>query len=357
MGLFRLSSNWSEFGSSAMTMSPAELERVELWMLEEFLKKTNEAAQAIYNRRLELGYMLPNGLDQNIEFWLNQYPAMAAWILSAESGQQVPQEELAVWCAGQASLIVDSTWDAQVAATKNIESWFGGVPFDDRPRPPVAPRLQWAMGRFSEHPLDVLPEIRTLYRDCATEEDFLWLDSMVIQVVAATHNRPDCLPTLGNLFRFVYEQAPPPNGTRAASCYWRILELGGESVLRLASDSGARTTYEGYNRLFQWMGTTIPRRESIPRFDYLLEPRWLPDIHLRHELRWWDGESWTDQVSDGGVPAIDSPASATDLLPPQPTVPPAAAWLPDPQGRHELRYWDGHAWSEHVSDAGVQSAD
>ena len=33
----------------------------------------------------------------------------------------------------------------------------------------------------------------------------------------------------------------------------------------------------------------------------------------------------------------------------------AAAWHPDPTGRHELRYWDGNQWTEHVSDAGVQS--
>lgn len=33
----------------------------------------------------------------------------------------------------------------------------------------------------------------------------------------------------------------------------------------------------------------------------------------------------------------------------------AAAWHPDPTGRHELRYWDGAQWTEHVSDGGVQS--
>jgi uncharacterized protein (AIM24 family) len=33
----------------------------------------------------------------------------------------------------------------------------------------------------------------------------------------------------------------------------------------------------------------------------------------------------------------------------------AAAWHPDPTGRHELRYWDGSQWTDHVSDQGVQS--
>lgn len=32
-----------------------------------------------------------------------------------------------------------------------------------------------------------------------------------------------------------------------------------------------------------------------------------------------------------------------------------AGWHPDPTGQHELRYWDGTVWTEHVSDQGVQS--
>jgi hypothetical protein len=34
-----------------------------------------------------------------------------------------------------------------------------------------------------------------------------------------------------------------------------------------------------------------------------------------------------------------------------------AAWLTDPSGAHELRYWDGTRWTEHVSDQGSQAAD
>ena len=32
-----------------------------------------------------------------------------------------------------------------------------------------------------------------------------------------------------------------------------------------------------------------------------------------------------------------------------------ANWHPDPTGQHELRYWDGQIWTEHVADQGVQS--
>jgi len=34
-----------------------------------------------------------------------------------------------------------------------------------------------------------------------------------------------------------------------------------------------------------------------------------------------------------------------------------AAWYPDPSGRFELRYWNGSAWTEHVSRNGQQFTD
>lgn len=37
--------------------------------------------------------------------------------------------------------------------------------------------------------------------------------------------------------------------------------------------------------------------------------------------------------------------------------PPPPAWRVDPTGRHEVRYWDGARWTEHVSDRGEQSTD
>ena len=34
-----------------------------------------------------------------------------------------------------------------------------------------------------------------------------------------------------------------------------------------------------------------------------------------------------------------------------------ASWFADPSGRHELRYWDGMRWTEHVSDRGAVGQD
>lgn len=39
-----------------------------------------------------------------------------------------------------------------------------------------------------------------------------------------------------------------------------------------------------------------------------------------------------------------------------PSLPPPG-WHPDPSGRHELRYWDGTRWSEHVADGGLTAID
>ena len=34
-----------------------------------------------------------------------------------------------------------------------------------------------------------------------------------------------------------------------------------------------------------------------------------------------------------------------------------ASWLRDPSGTHELRYWNGSTWTEHVSDHGTAGQD
>jgi hypothetical protein len=58
-----------------------------------------------------------------------------------------------------------------------------------------------------------------------------------------------------------------------------------------------------------------PRPEETPTVPATAEPAhvshdpsmpaWLGDPSLRHELRYWNGDSWTDWVSDGGQTATD----------------------------------------------------
>jgi DNA-directed RNA polymerase subunit RPC12/RpoP len=58
-------------------------------------------------------------------------------------------------------------------------------------------------------------------------------------------------------------------------------------------------------------------------------------------------------ATGNGAPPPPPPAVAAGVLPPGTP----AAWQSDPTGRHELRYWDGAAFTDHVSDAGVTSTD
>lgn len=52
---------------------------------------------------------------------------------------------------------------------------------------------------------------------------------------------------------------------------------------------------------------------------------------------------------------LASPAPGTVAAQAAHQAPPG--WHPDPRGRHELRWWNGFRWSEHVSDAGAQTID
>lgn len=58
------------------------------------------------------------------------------------------------------------------------------------------------------------------------------------------------------------------------------------------------------------------------------------------------------------VPHLRTAPPAAPPATPAPTAPASPpAWAADPYGRHELRFWDGTAWTAHVSDRGVQSTD
>jgi hypothetical protein len=57
----------------------------------------------------------------------------------------------------------------------------------------------------------------------------------------------------------------------------------------------------------------------------------------------------------GATQAASAPAAAPAMAPTTPAVP--AGWYTDPSGRYELRYWDGTAWTEHVSRSGQQYTD
>ena len=74
----------------------------------------------------------------------------------------------------------------------------------------------------------------------------------------------------------------------------------------------------------------------------------------------------TEPTVDDLAAQVSEPEPTPESEPqpePEPEAAPAvesavpAGWYADPSGRFELRYWDGNAWTEHVSRAGQQFTD
>ena len=63
----------------------------------------------------------------------------------------------------------------------------------------------------------------------------------------------------------------------------------------------------------------------------------------------------TDTAAAGMADSSDQAVDAAGGSAAESSVP--AGWYADPSGRYELRYWDGNAWTEHVSRAGQQFTD
>ncbi len=80
-------------------------------------------------------------------------------------------------------------------------------------------------------------------------------------------------------------------------------------------------------------------------------------VRLVYRTRWMvflPGKLAVEPTTGGGAPQV---AGAPLLAPPTLASAPPAGWLADPTSRHELRYWDGQRWTEHVSTRGAAGVD
>lgn len=55
--------------------------------------------------------------------------------------------------------------------------------------------------------------------------------------------------------------------------------------------------------------------------------------------------------------AMSGPVATGSIVVPPPPPGTGAQWLGDPSGGHELRWWNGTAWTDQVSDSGVTGSD
>jgi hypothetical protein len=78
-----------------------------------------------------------------------------------------------------------------------------------------------------------------------------------------------------------------------------------------------------------------------------IDAGWLPDPTGTHQVRYWDGARWTEHVSDGGNTAVAPlPADAPPPPPPVAAPPPAAAAPPT----------GGGGWKDKLKSAAQQAA-
>jgi hypothetical protein len=70
----------------------------------------------------------------------------------------------------------------------------------------------------------------------------------------------------------------------------------------------------------------------------------------------WSGSTTTEPEPPTTTPERQpEPVAAPPAAASVPTTP--AGWYPDPSGRYEMRYWDGDKWTEHVSRQGQTYTD
>ena len=118
-----------------------------------------------------------------------------------------------------------------------------------------------------------------------------------------------------------------------------------------AHSDGRELTYDESTGAFALGGTQVSLTQVL-EYDASGQIQWPSD-----EMR-----AWAHQLAGGASPftrAWVAPhariGSIAAVSPSEMAAPPG--WHPDPTGRHQLRYWDGRTWSEHVSNHGVAGVD
>jgi Protein of unknown function (DUF2510) len=77
-----------------------------------------------------------------------------------------------------------------------------------------------------------------------------------------------------------------------------------------------------------WMDRSLQCSRTMPEGD----ARWIADPTRRHELRWWNGARWTQHVSDRGIVGEDWGPKGPPAPPPRPQQDLADDDVGDPRG-------------------------
>jgi hypothetical protein len=108
----------------------------------------------------------------------------------------------------------------------------------------------------------------------------------------------------------------PPPGAKARRSggnmvFFGLLIFGAALVISLVTYSNAANSAEGGTYVVAWgpalLGVVLFLTGIIRvrQGHAALRPQWQPDPTGRHQHRYWDGATWTDQVADAGGQSTD----------------------------------------------------
>jgi hypothetical protein len=253
----------------------------------------------------------PNLTPEAISSWEEVFPERKGGALNAISkvGQAVSLAALRGPAGKAASAAVGSTAELVAGSNHTI-------------------RVDWVDGKRS---LIELPEKQFQHFSILLKD--LQVQSVASELVSEAEEQetPGVIAQLTRLAGVVR-----PNQPDTAEQIARLAQLRDQGVLTDAEFAAKKAELLGL--ISQPLGPAISSDSLQPKTAQAPPP--LPTV-ARLE----------SQMSSPTPPPIPKLVAS----PPPPSAP--ASWAPDPLGRFELRYWDGHVWTQHVTTAGCQHLD
>ncbi|MDW3220361.1 MAG: DUF2510 domain-containing protein [Acidimicrobiales bacterium] len=133
----------------------------------------------------------------------------------------------------------------------------------------------------------------------------------------------------------------------------------GYSVLAELAMTGPGTASEQAKQYAEWASRVDPADEER-YYGVRLDPDRLDTLRRLAKAQKGKAVDLKESFSDRAATLKEQSADSSHDEPASDDSPPShppADWYTDPYGRHDHRYWDGTAWTDHVATAGQQSVD
>lgn len=126
------------------------------------------------------------------------------------------------------------------------------------------------------------------------------------RAVSATHAWVWAVVTLGYMLPWAISASR--GARKSAGVFWVNLLagwtcLGWIVALVMAFDRHRYVPVSSTVTVYTPPAASLPM--AAPAMQPPVEGRWHPDPTGRHQLRWWDGQVWTERVMDGDTETVD----------------------------------------------------